>query len=375
MSSHRWLLRFAFGWLALLATIAAWAPILANSFPLLVCYEEGCQFPAFRLFSAVDLLWLTGWGVAVLLWRVRWLWTIRVAVACVALLVAAGIGSQLEPPALVVHESWRTHLTAQPAQRVLWAPIPYGPRDYLRDFGSTALEPPLAAAPQRWHWLGTDDQGADLAARLIHASRIALSIGLIATGVALAIGVVVGATMGYFAGWVDLIGMRLVEIFEAIPTLFLLLTFVAFFERSLPLMMVIIGLTSWPGYARYTRAEFLRLRRIEFVQGAIAAGLPLTSILFRHMLPNAVAPLAVAAAFGVASAILAESTLSFLGLGLVDEPSWGQALNQAVKAAAFNWWLALFPGLAILLTVLAYNLLGEALRDALDPRYREGVGA
>jgi peptide/nickel transport system permease protein len=166
--------------------------------------------------------------------------------------------------------------------------------------------------------------------------------------------------------------MRLVEIFEAIPTLFLLLTFVAFFGRSLYLMMLIIGLTSWSGYARYVRAEFLRLRQQDFVQGAIASGLSLPSILFRHMLPNGMAPILVAASFGVASAILAEATLSFLGLGLVDDPSWGQMLNQAVQSSTFNWWMAAFPGGAIFLTVFAYNLIGEALRDAVDPHVQSG---
>jgi peptide/nickel transport system permease protein len=202
---------------------------------------------------------------------------------------------------------------------------------------------------------------------MIHASRIALAIGFIATGIAMSIGVVIGGLMGFFSGKTDMIGMRIVEVFEAIPTLFLLLTFVAFFGRSLYLMMVIIGITGWTGYARYIRAEFLRLRQQDFVQAAIALGLPLRSILFRHMLPNGIAPVLVAASFGVASAILAEATLSFLGLGLVGEPSWGQMLNQAVRSSSFNWWMAAFPGGAIFLTVFAYNLIGEALRDAIDP--------
>lgn len=207
---------------------------------------------------------------------------------------------------------------------------------------------------------------------MIHASRIAMAIGFISTGIAVLIGIFVGGLMGYFVGWVDLLGMRLVEVFGAIPTIYLLLAFVAFFGRNIYLIMVIIGLTSWVGDARFVRAEFLKLRKQDFVQAAIAAGLPLRSILFRHLLPNALAPLLVSASFGVASAILAESTLSFLGLGLVDEPSWGQLLNQAVSAGGgFDWWLATFPGLAIFLTVFAYNLIGEALRDALDPRLRK----
>jgi len=134
-------------------------------------------------------------------------------------------------------------------------------------------------------------------------------------------------------------------------------------------MMAIIGLTSWTGNARFIRAEFLRLRKQDFVQAAIAAGLPLRSVLFRHMLPNGITPVLISASFGVASAILYESTLSFLGLGLVDEPSWGQLLNQALGVGGtFTWWIALYPGLAIFLTVFAYNLVGESLRDALDPK-------
>ncbi|MCA1805779.1 MAG: ABC transporter permease [Xanthomonadaceae bacterium] len=252
------------------------------------------------------------------------------------------------------------------------APIPYSPKDYLRDHGDTGLEAPLEDDGRR-HWLGTEENGSDVLARMIHASRIALGIGFIATGIALLIGVIIGGLMGYFSGIVDMIGMRLVEIFEAIPTLFLLLTFVAFFGRSLYMMMIIIGITSWSGYARYVRAEFLKLREQEYVQAAVACSLPLRSILFRHMLPNGAAPILVAASFGVASAILAEATLSFLGLGLVDDPSWGQMLNQAVQSSTFNWWMAAFPGGAIFLTVFAYNLVGESLRDALDPHLKKNA--
>jgi peptide/nickel transport system permease protein len=182
---------------------------------------------------------------------------------------------------------------------------------------------------------------------------------------------IVGGTMGYFVGRVDILGMRFIEIFEAIPTLFLLICCVSFFGRNLYLMMAIIGFTTWTGDARFIRAEFLRLRKQDFVQAAIAAGLPLRSILFRHLLPNGISPILVTFPFGVASAILYESTLSFLGIGLVEEPSWGQMLNQALGVGgAFVWWIAIFPGLAIFLTVFSYNLLGESLRDALDPKLR-----
>ena len=221
----------------------------------------------------------------------------------------------------------------------------------------------------RRHWMGTTINGEDLLSRMIHASRIALSIGFIATGIAVCVGVIIGGLMGYFSGWIDLLGMRLVEVFAAVPTIFMLIAIVAFYGRNLYLMMIVIGLTSWVGYALFVRAEFLRLRRQDFVQAAVACGLPLWSVLFRHMLPNGVSPVLVNASFGVAAAILTESTLSFLGLGLVEEPSWGQMLNQALRGG-FHWWIALFPGMAIFLTVFGYNMVGEALRDAIDPHLK-----
>jgi peptide/nickel transport system permease protein len=208
---------------------------------------------------------------------------------------------------------------------------------------------------------------------MIHACRVALTIGIIATSIAVFIGIVLGGLMGYFAGWVDMFGMRVVEIVQSIPTLILLLIITATYGRSIYLMMTVIGLVSWTANARYIRAEFLKLRKLDFVQAGIASGLPLRSILFRHMLPNGVAPVLVNASFGIAGAILLESTLSFLGLGLgPEDPSWGQLLNQARSGGTgFNWWIATFPGLAIFLTVFAYILIGEAMRDALDPSLRK----
>ncbi|WP_019625528.1 ABC transporter permease [Thioalkalivibrio sp. ALJT] len=370
----RWGARLGIAWIALLTLIAVLAPLLANSHPLLLQTADGdWAAPFLRYLSAADvtlfgmlLLAALFWAVPGRPWRRLLLWGLLSAI------LGAVAWQTVSPPSLVVYEQYREAEAAGAYQAVIRAPIPYSARDYLRDYADTGLEAPREV-PDRVHWFGTDDNGADVLSRMIHASRIALSIGFIATGIALGIGVILGGLMGYFSGIVDIIGMRLVEIFEAIPTLFLLLTFVAFFGRSLYLMMLIIGLTSWSGYARYVRAEFLRLRQQDFVQGAIASGLSLPSILFRHMLPNGIAPILVAASFGVASAILAEATLSFLGLGLVDEPSWGQMLNQAVQSSTFNWWMAAFPGGAIFLTVFAYNLIGEALRDAVDPHARSAA--
>jgi peptide/nickel transport system permease protein len=363
----RWGARIGLAWIGLLALVAVLAPFLASSYPLLLSRNGELHSPILRYLTPQDITLLALSVVVLVLWARRPRLGVWVSTLLSTLVLAGGLSEWLvHPPAVTVYEQYRTQEAAGAYDWVIHAPIRYSPKDYLRDYGDTGLEAPLSAQNRR-HWLGTEENGADVLSRMIHAARIALAIGFIATGIAMAIGIVLGGLMGYFSGIVDIIGMRLVEIFEAVPTLFLLLTFVAFFGRSLYLLMVIIGITSWSGYARYVRAEFLRLRGQDFVQAAIASGLPLGSILFRHMLPNGVGPILVAASFGVASAILAEAVLSFLGLGLVDDPSWGQMLNQAVRSATFNWWMAAFPGGAIFLTVLAYNLIGESLRDAIDP--------
>ena len=367
----RWGARLGLIWIGLLALCAVFAPFLASSFPLLLSEQGSISSPVLRYITVGDVVLLTVFFTVLLLWRLS-LRTGKKLLILLFILPASYLvaDATINPPQLVIYDQYRVAESEGRYDWVVYAPIPYSPRDYLRDQGDTGLESPFQNE-QRLHWFGTEENGADVLSRMIHASRIALGIGFVATGIAMFLGVIIGGLMGYFSGVVDMIGMRLVEIFEAVPTLFLLLTFVAFFGRSLYIMMVIIGITSWPGYARYVRAEFLRLRQQDFVQAAVAAGLPLTSILFRHMLPNGVGPVLVAASFGVASAILAEATLSFLGLGLVGDPSWGEMLNQAVQSSSFNWWMAAFPGGAIFLTVFAYNLIGESLRDAIDPYLRK----
>ncbi len=370
----QWGARFGLFWIAILAVVAVFAPFLANSHPLLLSEGSVVSSPMLRYLTVGDVVMLAVFFTVVVLMFIR----IRFYKKVIVLLVTGTLTTIIafmvvSPPQLTVYDQYRVKQAAGAYDWVIHAPIPYSPKDYIRDAGDTGLEAPLAST-ERTHWFGTEENGSDVLSRMIHASRIALGIGFVATGIALLIGIIMGGLMGFFSGIVDMIGMRLMEIFEAVPTLFLLLTFVAFFDRSLYVMMVIIGITSWPGYARFVRAEFLRLRQQEFVQAATACGLPLRSILFRHMLPNGIAPILVAASFGVASAILAEATLSFLGLGLVDDPSWGQMLNQAVQSSTFNWWMALFPGGAIFLTVFAYNLMGESLRDAIDPNLKKSAG-
>ena len=355
--------RVGLAWIGILALFAIFAPFLANSRPLLLSQNGSISSPVLAALGIQDVVLLALFFTVLLLWRKNFSGVKKLLFLLAVVSISLAMGaSLLKPPKLTVYEHYREQLASGQYDWAIFPLIPYSPRDYLRDQGETGL-----VAPNKQHWMGTEENGADVLSRMIHASRIALGIGFVATGIALFIGIIIGGLMGYFSGIVDIIGMRLVEIFEAVPTLFLLLTFVAFFGRSLYIMMVIIGITSWPGYARYVRAEFLKLRQQEYVQAAVACGLPLHSILFRHMLPNGVAPVLVGASFGVASAILAEATLSFLGLGLVDAPSWGQMLNQAVRSSTFNWWMAAFPGGAIFLTVFAYNLMGDALRDAIDP--------
>lgn len=364
---NRWSAKIGLFWIVLLTILAVFAPLIASSYPWLISIHGKISSPLIQHLSAVDVTLLVAFICALGLQRLPV--NLRIKTMSFIIVTSITLVSSyffIQPPKLTIYEQYRVQQKSGQVDWVIYAPIPFSPQDYLRDYGDTGLEAPLTAL-DRQHWFGTEENGADVLSRMIHASRIALAIGFIATGIAMSIGVVIGGLMGFFSGRTDIVGMRIVEIFEAIPTLFLLLTFVAFFGRSLYLMMVIIGITGWTGYARYIRAEFLRLREQDFVQAGIALGLPLRSILFKHMLPNGIAPVLVAASFGVASAILAEATLSFLGLGLVGEPSWGQMLNQAVRSSSFNWWMAVFPGGAIFLTVFAYNLIGEALRDAIDP--------
>ncbi|MDG2031069.1 MAG: ABC transporter permease [Phycisphaerales bacterium] len=222
--------------------------------------------------------------------------------------------------------------------------------------------------------LGTDPIGRDVMSQMLHACRLSISIGLVSTGLSVLIGIIVGSLMGYFGGWVDLVLSRIVEIFMAIPVLFLLIVAASVLPRNTYVMMVIIGCVTWTGSARFIRAEFLKLRNQDFVQSCRAVGLPLHSTLFRHMLPNGVTPVLVQASFGVAAAIIAEATLSYLGLGPYGQSSWGKLLALTTgETGVFLWWMAVFPGAAIFLTVLAYNVLGENFRDAIDPKMRKAA--
>jgi ABC-type dipeptide/oligopeptide/nickel transport system permease subunit len=272
------------------------------------------------------------------------------------------------------------------SSRIATLPLPPPQREALAEAYQSVAATPMTREETRAFFLaqleahghayvlGTDNLGQDVLSQMMHAARLAISIGLVSTTIAVLIGVTIGSIMGYFGGIVDLLLYRVVEIFMAVPVLFLLIVAAAVLPRNTYAMMAIIGCFTWTTAARFTRAEFYKLRSQDFVQAAQALGLPLRSILFKHILPNGVTPVLVDASFLIAAAILAEATLSYLGLGPPEQASWGKLLASAFSEIGdFVWWLAIFPGFAIFLTVLSYNLLGEAFRDAIDPKLKKAA--
>jgi peptide/nickel transport system permease protein len=416
--------KFGAVWILLIAICAVIAPFMASSHPILMKADQKWSSPMWSSLTPADLT-LAVVGIATFV-----LWATKRATFGTGLVVIVAVVAVIGPLAYIFkstpssfnYQHYRDLERQGRVQSMLRTLIPYSPTDRMRDMPERRLTPPMAARRQgvvtaadgqtargiidvqkdlvvvktptgdrvlepaqvkqiqrdpapllSSNWLGTETDGADLLSRMLHATRIALSIGLISTSISITIGIIIGGLMGYFVGKVDLFGMRLIEIFQAIPTLLVLITVMtAWGERNIYVMMVTIGLLSWTGTARFIRAEFLRLREQDFVHAAVAAGLPQWMVIYRHILPNGLTPVLVTATFGVAAAILLESTLSFLGLGLIDEPSWGQMLNQARSGGqGFVWWMAIFPGAAIFLTVYAYALIGDAVRDAIDPKLRK----
>ncbi len=243
---------------------------------------------------------------------------------------------------------------------------------WLAPYDPSAIDVQSILLPPSWkHWCGTDTLGRDVFSRMLFGARVSLSVGFVAVGIAIAVGVMLGAMAGYAGGRTDAMIMRTTDMVLCFPTFFLILAVIAFLEPSIWNIMIVIGLTSWMGVTRLVRAELLSLRRREFVMAAESLGVSGPRLIWRYLLPNAMGPILVSAVLGIAGAVLIESGLSFLGLGVQPpDASWGNILTDGKDNIQIAWWLSLYPGMAILLTVLGYNLLGEGLRDMFDPRLR-----
>lgn len=328
-----------FSLVIILFIIAFLSPLLANNKPIIFKYNEEYYFPVFYDYFS----WLSYFNI--------------------------------RPPfyysELRIFD-YGEALVADKNNFAVFAPVPYSPvHPNLDELG---LKPTWQMSSEErlqyknWHWMGTDDLGRDVLTRMIHGTYISLLVGFVSASISLVVGIFFGAIAGYYGGLVDSIISRLIEVMLCFPTFFLILAIVAFLEPSIWNIMAVIGLTSWTGIARYIRGEFMRISNLEYTQAAKALGAGNMRIIFKHILPNAMAPALVSATFGIASAILTEAGLSMLGIGVkIPTPTWGSILSLALQYLDY-WWLSLFPGLAIFITVTAYNLVGEGLRDALDPR-------
>ena len=224
-------------------------------------------------------------------------------------------------------------------------------------------------APSQKHLLGTDDLGRDALSRMLYSARISLTVGIVAVLIAITLGTLIGMLSGYFGGATDTILMRFVDVMLCFPTFFLLLMVLAFLEPSIINIIIVIGFTAWPGVARIVRAEVLSIKQRDFISASKLLAISKSRIFLRHILPNVFGPILVSATLGIGDAILAESGLSFLGLGVQPpDASWGQMLSAGKEYIHIAWWLSVFPGVAILITVLSFNLLGEGIREKLNPK-------
>jgi peptide/nickel transport system permease protein len=342
--------------------VAALAPFLANSHALVRVADGRVSFPVFPSLEPIEWRFLLYVPLAGAVWLTRRILLAHPRAAglgIVAVVLLVEIALACTHP---VNDP--TNDRDRPAAFKLLAPVPYSPIESTAD---------QFASPSWKHLCGTDSTGRDIAARLLHGARTSLSIGFVSQSISLLVGVTLGGLAGFYRGWLDIAVCRFIEVMDCFPPLLLILVAVSIFEsqNNMFYIMAVIGLTYWTGTARLVRGEFLRLGGQPFALAARAVGASDARVILRHLLPNALGPILVAGTFGVASAILIESSLSFLGFGMqAPTPSWGDILSQARSYIDFAWWLAFFPGVAILITIMSYNFVGEGLRDAVDPRLR-----
>ena len=343
----------------LLLLPALYAPLIANGRPLLLISGEGISFPFFRFIFAPDsseyLVYQLFNYLALLLVVFLILRKRKRLFILTALLL-------LLPFALTTPRIDKTDyrkMVRETKARALFAPVPFGPLEI-------AAQP--CEAPSRRHILGTDNVGRDVAARLIYGARASLAVGILSTLIALLIGTAVGLAAGYFRGWFDLCVMRLVEILLCFPTFLLLLILMSIlgdhkFEQSMPVVILVIGLTGWIGLAFLVRGEVLKQSSLPYIASCEVSGISAGRIMFRHLLPNITGPILISFTFGVAGAILAESSLSFLGFGVQPPtPSWGGLLRQAFDNPLDYWHLTFFPGLALFIAVLSFNFFAGCFK-------------
>jgi peptide/nickel transport system permease protein len=345
-----------------LFVVAALAPFLANNHAIVRIADGRVTFPIFPSMETIEWRFFLYVPIAAIVYILRARFGRHPGV-CFGLLAAVIVLTEVI--LAVTHPiNDPSNDRDRPATFKLMPPIPYSPIESTPDQFS----------PPTWkHLCGTDSTGRDIAARMLHGARTSLSIGFIAQGIALLVGVTLGGLAGFYRGWADIAVCRFIEIMDCFPPLLLILVVISLSDsqNNMFYIMAVIGLTSWTGLARLVRGEFLRLSSQPFPQAAQALGASDFRVIARHLLPNALGPILVSATFGVASAILIESSLSFLGFGMqAPTPSWGDILSDARRYIDFAWWLAFFPGLAILMTIMAYNFVGEGLRDAVDPRLK-----
>jgi peptide/nickel transport system permease protein len=353
---------FGLGFVVLAFILAALAPFIANDHAIVRVADGRVSFPIFRSMEIIE-----------------WRFLIYVPLAALALALRHSLFRRTGRGLLMVAA------TVLLVEIVMWNTRPYNDvtndRTRPADFKIMPLIPwsPIESSPDQlvgpsWkHLCGTDSTGRDVAARLLHGARTSLAIGFVAQGIAMFVGVSLGALAGFYRRWADIGICRFIEVMECFPSLLLILVIIGLTDsqNNMIVIMAVIGLTGWTGVARLVRGEFLRLGGQSFPQAARALGAGDARIILHHLLPNSLGPILVTATFGVASTILLESSLSFLGFGMqAPTPSWGDLISEGRKYIDFAWWLAFFPGMVMLLTIMSYNFVGEGLRDAVDPRLR-----